>query len=143
MYSLFSSKSDQDAKPDVDCATMSSKEVTSLENIKQDIGEEIIPKVQDEDGDVPEAKEEDDEMKEEEEVESAPTEAETPAGKDAEIQEVTGKEEHLAGSISTDVKAEDTPATEEAEDGLGNRFVMFFLVNWILTQCLPFYLLKY
>ncbi|XP_037612562.1 uncharacterized protein LOC119480434 [Sebastes umbrosus] len=104
-----SSKSDQDAQPDVECTTSSSKEVTSSEDIKQDIAEEMILKGQDEDGDVPKAKE-DNEMKEE--AENAPTEAEEiQAGKDTEIQEVTGEEEH-------DVKADEIPVTER--DGLGN-----------------------
>ncbi|XP_049420928.1 uncharacterized protein LOC125881692 [Epinephelus fuscoguttatus] len=116
-----SSKSDQDAQPDRECTTTSWKEVTSLESIKQDVGEEIMPKGQDKDGDVPKAKE-DDERKEE--VESAPAEAETQAGKDVEVQEVTGEEEQPAGSTSTDEKAEEIPVTEKedsaAEDGLGN-----------------------
>ncbi|XP_044031756.1 uncharacterized protein LOC122866329 [Siniperca chuatsi] len=107
-----SSKSDQDTKPDLECTTMRSKEVTSLENIKQDIMEEMMLKGQDKDGDVPQAKE-DDEMKEE--AENAPTEAETQAGKDAEIQEGTGKEEQLAGGTSTDVKADKIPVTEKED----------------------------
>lgn len=126
MYSLSSSKSDQDPKPDLESATTNMKEVTLLENIKKDIVEEMMPKGQGEDGDVPEAKEAD-EMKAE--AEDAPTEAETQAGKDAESQEVTGKEEQLVGIISTDVKADEIPVTEKedsAEDGLGNRFVMMF-----------------
>lgn len=93
-----------------------------MENIKQDAGEEMMLKGQDKDGDVPEVKEYD-EMKEG----NAPAEAEAQAGKDAEIQEVTGEEEQLAGSTSTDVKADVLPVTEKedsAEDGLGNRFVM-------------------
>ncbi|XP_008289019.1 enolase-phosphatase E1-like isoform X2 [Stegastes partitus] len=122
-----SSKSDQDAKPDPECTTTSSKEVTSSEKIKQDVGEEIMLKVQG--GDVPKVKE-DDGIKEEEEEEKAaaeesnPTEAETQPGKDAEIQEVTEKEEQLTGRESTHVKADAVPATteeeEEEEDGLGN-----------------------
>ncbi|XP_028425584.1 uncharacterized protein LOC114549467 [Perca flavescens] len=115
-----SSKSDQDAQPDLGCTAPSSKEVTSLESIKQDIGEEMMPKGQEKDRDVPKAKE-DDEIKKE--AEKAPTEAETQAGKDSEIQEVTGKKEQLAGNTSTDVKADEIPVTERkdsAEDGLVN-----------------------
>ncbi|XP_070784647.1 uncharacterized protein [Enoplosus armatus] len=115
-----SSNFDHDAKQDLECTTTRSKEVTSLENIKQDIGEEIMLKGQDEDEDVPKAKE-DDELKED--GESAPTEVKTQAGNDAEIQEVAGKEEQLAGSTSTDVQADEIPVTKKedpAEDGLGN-----------------------
>ncbi|XP_073344265.1 uncharacterized protein [Pagrus major] len=112
-----SSKSDQDAKPDPECATTSSKELTSLENNKQDIGEETMPKGEEKDGDVPKA-EENDELKEE--AENAPTE--TQAGKDAELQEVTEEEEQPASS-SSGVKPEEISVTEKghsAEDGLGN-----------------------
>lgn len=126
MYYLSSSKSVQDAEPAVECAATSSKEVTSSENIKQDIGEEMMLKGQDKDGDVPEVKEDDD-MKEE--AETASAEAEAQAGKNAEIQEVTGEEEQLAVSTSADVKADELPVTEKddsAEVGLGNRFVMIF-----------------
>ncbi|XP_032359531.1 uncharacterized protein LOC116672062 [Etheostoma spectabile] len=115
-----SSKLDQDAQPDLGCTATSSKEVTSLENIKQDIGEEMMPKGQEKDQDVPKAKENDEIKKE---AEKNPTEAETQAGKDSEIQEVTGKEEQLAGSTSTEGKADGIPVTEKddsAEDGLGN-----------------------
>uniref|UniRef100_A0A8P4K4Q7 OTU deubiquitinase with linear linkage specificity a n=2 Tax=Dicentrarchus labrax TaxID=13489 RepID=A0A8P4K4Q7_DICLA len=108
-----SSKSNQDAKPDLECATMSSKEVTSSESI---IGEKR--KDHDKDGDVPVAKE-DEEIKEE--VENTPAEAETEAG-NAEIPELTGKEE-LSGSTSTGVTADEISVTENedsAEDGLGN-----------------------
>lgn len=59
---------------------MSSKEVTALENNKQDTGEETMLKGEDKDGDVPKAKENDEMMKEE--AENAPTE--TQAWKDAE-----------------------------------------------------------
>ncbi|XP_070708643.1 uncharacterized protein [Pempheris klunzingeri] len=111
-----SSKPDEDAKPDLERAT--TKDVTSLEDTKQDIGEETTTKAQEEDGDVPEVKEDD-----KVEAESAPTEAETEAGKDAGIQEVTGKEEQPSGSSSTDVKADEAPVTERedcAEGGLTN-----------------------
>ncbi|XP_071340996.1 histone acetyltransferase KAT6B-like [Trachinotus anak] len=114
------SKSDQNAKPDSECSATSSKEVTSLDTIKQDIGEEMMLKEQEKDGDVPKAKE-DDVMKEE--AESAPSETETQAGNDPEIQEVTGKEEQPAGSSATDVKVEVAPVPEKedsAEDDLGN-----------------------
>ncbi|XP_019127202.2 histone-lysine N-methyltransferase SETD1A [Larimichthys crocea] len=115
-----SSKPDQDAKPDLECATPSSKEVTSSENIKQVIREETMQKGQDED--VPRA-EENNETRQE--VEIAPEEVETPkeAEKDAEIQELAGKEEQLAGSSSTDVEADGlclTKKEDSAEDGLGN-----------------------
>lgn len=115
-------KTDQDPKPDPECATTSSKEVTSSERIKQDAGEEVMLKVQD--GDVPEVKEDDgikeEEIKEEEEEESAPTEEETQAGKDAEIQEETGKEEEQqAEKEATEVKVDVLPATEKGES-LGN-----------------------
>ncbi|XP_042366233.1 uncharacterized protein LOC121960537 [Plectropomus leopardus] len=115
-----SSKSDQDAQPDLERKTASSNEVTSLENIRQDVGAEMMLKGQDKDEDVPEVTEVDERKKE---VENAPAEVETHAGKDAEVQEVTGEEEQLAGSKSADVKAEETPATvkeESAEDGLSN-----------------------
>ncbi|XP_022622751.1 uncharacterized protein LOC111237798 [Seriola dumerili] len=113
-----SSKFDQNAKPDSECSATSQKEVTSLENTKQDIGEEMMPKVQDKD--VPKAKE-DDVMNSE--AGNAPSGTETQAGNDAEIQEVTEKEEQLAGSTATDVKVEVLPVTEKedsAEDDLGN-----------------------
>lgn len=110
-----SSKSDHDAKQDPECATTRLKEVTSLENTKQDIGEEIILKGQDKDGDVPKAKQ-GDEMKEE--GENASTDAQ--AGKDAEIQEVTGREEEPAGSPSADVKADVTEKEDSAQGGLRN-----------------------
>ncbi|XP_035507817.1 uncharacterized protein LOC118320791 [Morone saxatilis] len=112
-----SSKSNQDAKPDLECATTSSKEVTSSESIKQDVGEER--KDHEKDGDVPVAKE-GEEIKEE--VEISPLEAETEAGNDAEVPELTGKEEQ-AGSTSTGVTADEISVTENedfAEDGLGN-----------------------
>ncbi|XP_039983216.1 uncharacterized protein LOC120790033 [Xiphias gladius] len=112
-----SSNSSQNAKPDSQCSATSSKEVTSSENIEQDIGKEIMLKMHDKDGDVPKAKE-DDVMKEE--AENALTETNT---QDAEIQEVTGKEEQLAGSTATDVNVEVVTVTEKedsAEDDLGN-----------------------
>uniref|UniRef100_A0A8C9ZHN9 Uncharacterized protein n=1 Tax=Sander lucioperca TaxID=283035 RepID=A0A8C9ZHN9_SANLU len=115
-----SSKSDQDAQPDFGCTATSSKEVTSLENIEQVIGEEMMPKGQEKDRDVPNAKDDDEIRKE---AEKAPTEAEALAGKDSEIQEVTGKKEQLARSTSTDVKADEIPVTEKedsVEDGLGS-----------------------
>ncbi|KAI3355364.1 hypothetical protein L3Q82_018208 [Scortum barcoo] len=111
-----SSKSVQDVKPDIERAATSSKEVTSSENIKQDIGEEMMAKGQDEDRDVPEAEEEADVVKEE--AESAPAEAEARAGKDAELQEVTGEEEQLAESTPAGVKANEPPVVEK--EGLGN-----------------------
>ncbi|KAK9527604.1 hypothetical protein VZT92_014152 [Zoarces viviparus] len=107
-----SSKSDQDAEPDVERSTTSSKEVTSLENTKQEIKEEMMVKGQDTEEDVP--KFEEDEMKEEAEVET---------GKDAEVQEVTGKEEEPAASSSPDVNAGEKPVIKEeesAEEGTGN-----------------------
>lgn len=100
-----------------------------MENIKQDIGEEMMLKGQDKDGDVPKT-EENDEM--EEEVKNAPTEARSQAGRDAEIQEVTGKEEQLAGNSSTGVEADEISVPEKeasAEDGPGNRFVLNCLVE--------------
>ncbi|TKS87591.1 Ubiquitin thioesterase otulin [Collichthys lucidus] len=114
----------QDAKPDLECATPSSKEVTSSENIKRVIREETMQKEQDED--VPRA-EENNETKQE--VEIAPEEVEIPkeAEKGAEIQEVAGKEEQLAGSSFTGVEADGlclTKKEDSAEDGLSNRFVM-------------------
>nr|XP_020509464.1 ubiquitin thioesterase otulin [Labrus bergylta] len=107
--SSTSSKSDKDASPDPDSVTSSSKEVPTVENMKQ---EEMILKERDEggDGDVPDVKEKD-EMKEE---------VETRAGKDAEGQEVTGVKEQLTGSTSTDIKADEVPVKEESEDDLGN-----------------------
>ncbi|XP_070841938.1 nucleolar and coiled-body phosphoprotein 1 [Chaetodon trifascialis] len=115
-----SSKSDQDAKPSPECAATSSKEVTSSESAKQDIGEEVMLKGQDKDGDVPKAEER---SETEEEAGSVPTEAEAQAGKDGEIQEVTGDEEQLTGSSSAGLKADETSVTEKkgsAEDGRGN-----------------------
>lgn len=111
-----SSKSGQDTQPDAECQTPSPKEVTSLENIRQDIGEGMMPKEQDKEEGDPKVE---DEIEEEEE--SAHSEGE--AGKDAEVQEVTGKEEQLAGSMPNDVKADEIPVTEEEdsdEDDLGN-----------------------
>ncbi|XP_036934633.1 uncharacterized protein LOC119008435 isoform X2 [Acanthopagrus latus] len=114
-----SESSDQDAKPDPECATTSSKEVTALENNKQDIGEETMLKGEDKDGDVPKGKEKDEMM---EEVENAPTE--TQAGKDAELQEATeGEVEEPPASSSSGVKPEETSVAEKgqfAEDGLGS-----------------------
>ncbi|XP_023128327.3 caldesmon [Amphiprion ocellaris] len=111
-------KSDQDPKPDPECATTSSKEVTSSEKIKQDAGEEVMLKVQD--GDVPKVKEDDGIKEEEEEEESTLTEAETQAGRDAEVQEETGKEEEQqAEKEATEIKADVVPATEK-EESLGN-----------------------
>ncbi|XP_031705881.1 altered inheritance of mitochondria protein 21 isoform X2 [Anarrhichthys ocellatus] len=107
-----SSKTDQDAEPDVECSTTSSKEVTSLENTKQEIEEEMMVKGQDTEEDVP--KVEEDEIKEEAEAET---------GKDAEIREVTGKEEQPAVSSSPDVNAGEKPVRKEedsAEEGTGN-----------------------
>ncbi|XP_029314135.1 eukaryotic translation initiation factor 5B [Cottoperca gobio] len=116
-----SSKSGQDAQPDLQCS--SSKEVTSSEDIKQDIGEETKLKGQDKNGDVPKAKEEDEmkeEAEEEEDEEDAPTEAETQAVKDAKTQEVAGEEEQLTGSTSTDDEKPVTEREDSSEDGLGN-----------------------
>lgn len=102
---------------------MSSKEVTALENNKQDTGEETMLKGEDKDGDVPKAKENDEMMKEE--AENAPTE--TQAWKDAERHEATEEEEEEPPtSSSSGVKPEDTSVAEKgqsAEDGLGSRFV--------------------
>ncbi|XP_059183115.1 uncharacterized protein LOC131962167 isoform X2 [Centropristis striata] len=109
-----SSKSDKDAQPELEGITTSSKEVTSSEIIKQDIGEEITLKGQDKDGNVPKTKEED-ELKEEE-AENAP-------GRDEEVQEESGKEEQPAGgtTTTTDVKADEMLEKEDAvEDGLQN-----------------------
>lgn len=131
---LSSSNSSQNAKPDSQCSATSSKEVTSSENIEQDIGKEIMLKMHDKDGDVPKAKE-DDVMKEE--AENALTETNT---QDAEIQEVTGKEEQLAGSTATDVNVEVVTVTEKedsAEDDLGNRFVKIIfgcIIVWNLIS---------
>nr|XP_020475408.1 ubiquitin thioesterase otulin [Monopterus albus]XP_020475409.1 ubiquitin thioesterase otulin [Monopterus albus]XP_020475410.1 ubiquitin thioesterase otulin [Monopterus albus] len=87
-------KSDQDAKLDSGCTSVSVKALASLENIKHDTG-----KVLDQDGDVSIVKEEDVMQKEE---------AETKPGKDAETQE------------GTNVKAEVMEAELSAEDDLGN-----------------------
>ncbi|XP_040921290.1 uncharacterized protein LOC121200215 [Toxotes jaculatrix] len=112
-----SAKSNQNAKPDPECSAPSSKEVTSLESIKQDVGEEMMDKVHNKDGDVPKAKE-DDVMREK--TENSPSETKTQAEKDAEIQEVTGKEEQVAGSTATDVKVEVVPREDPTEDDLGD-----------------------
>ena len=116
---LSSSRSNKNAKPD-------SQEVSSLESIEQDIGEEMMVKMRDKDGNAPKVAA-DDMMKEEAENASAETETQ-----DAEIQEVTGKEEPLAGSTAADVKVEVEHVTEKensAEDDLANRFVnILFLV---------------
>ncbi|XP_068438099.1 uncharacterized protein [Clinocottus analis] len=107
-----SSKSDQDAEPDVERATISSKEVTSLENSKQEIVEEMMVKGQEEE-DVPKVEDEEIRQQEEEEEE---------AGEDAEILEVTGKEPP-AVSVSPDVNAGEMPVRKEddsSEDGMGN-----------------------
>ncbi|XP_034415464.1 nucleolin 2-like [Cyclopterus lumpus] len=111
-----SSKSDREAEPDVECATMSSKEVTSLEDIKQEIEEELMVEGQVKEEDVPKVEEE---IKEE----AAEEEADTETGKDAEIQEVTGKEEQPAVSVSPDVNAAEASARKEEDssgDGMGN-----------------------
>ncbi|XP_022051963.2 retinitis pigmentosa 1-like 1 protein [Acanthochromis polyacanthus] len=105
-------KSDQDPEPDPECATTSSKEVTSSEKLKQDAGKEVMLKVQE--GHVPKVKEDEGIEEEEEEEESAPSEA----GKDAEIQEEIGKEEEQqAENEATEIKV--LPATEK-EESLGN-----------------------
>ena len=104
------------------------KDVSSLENEKQDTGEETMLEEQDKDEEVVKMK--DGEVMEEEEEEKVVVEenapSETQAGKDSEVQEVTGKEEQPAGSTAVDVKveAEKVPEKEESdEDHLQNRFV--------------------
>uniref|UniRef100_UPI003AACD07E uncharacterized protein n=1 Tax=Centroberyx gerrardi TaxID=166262 RepID=UPI003AACD07E len=112
-----SSKSYQDAKPDVQFTTV--KEVTSLENLVQDAGEETALEAKEEEGDVPKA-EENEEM--EEEAKSASAEAVTTTGEDAEVQHLTGEEQPV-GSASADVEGEVPPITEQeglAEDGIEN-----------------------
>lgn len=122
--SLCSSKSDQDAKTDRPCATTSLDEVTSSENMKQDVGEEMMRKGQDKDGDAPKAKEQ---GETEEEAMNAPTETSGLAGRD-----VTEEEERLAGNRSAGVEADGEEAS--AEEGPGSRSVTVVTENWI--QCL-------
>ncbi|XP_035467661.1 uncharacterized protein LOC118287047 isoform X2 [Scophthalmus maximus] len=113
-----SPKSDQNAKPHSECSATSLKE--AKENIKQDIGEEMMVKVQNKDVDVPKVEEED---VMEEEAKSASSETETSAGKDAEMQELTGKEEQLTWSTAADVTVELEPVTvkeNSADTHLGN-----------------------
>lgn len=98
-----------------------------MENTEQDTGEEKVLKEHVKDGDVLKTPE-NGELEEEEEVvvKNAPAEIRSQAGKDAEVKEVTGKEEQLAGSSSTGVKAGEVSLPEKkasAEDGLGNRLV--------------------
>lgn len=115
--SLRSSKSDQDAKTNLPCATTRLDGVTSSENMKQDVGEEMTQKGQD-DGDAPEAKEQDET---EEEAMNAPTETSSLARRDADIQEVTEEEEQLVGNPSADEEE------ASAEEGPGSRLVTAFL----------------
>lgn len=96
-----------------------------MENTEQDTGEEKVLKGQVKDGDALKTPE-NGELEEEVVVKNAPAEARSPTGKDAEVKEVTGKEEQLAGSSSTGVKAGEVSLPEKeasAEDGLGNRLV--------------------
>lgn len=117
--SLTRSKIDQSTTPDAKCSASSQEE----ENIKQDIKEELVPKVQDEDRDVSKVKEED---VMNEEAEDAPSQAQAQAqaaNHDAEIQEVAEAEEQLEVSAATDVTdvtAEVAPVTEKE---LGDRSV--------------------
>lgn len=116
--SLTRSKIDQSTTPDAKCSASSQEE----ENIKQDIKEEVVPKVQDEERDVSKLKEED---VMNEEAEDAPSQAQAQAqaqaaNHDAEIQEVAEAEEQLEGSAAKDVTAEVAPVTERE---LGDRSV--------------------
>lgn len=120
--SLCSSKCDQDAKTNLPCATTSLDEVTSSDNIKQDVGEESMQRRQDKDGDAPKAEEQEET---EEEAISAPTETSDPAGKGADIQEVTEEEEQLVGNSSAGVEAGEEEAS--AAEGPGSRSVTVFL----------------
>lgn len=112
---LSSLKCSQDAKPDPECAAPGLKEVTSLENVKQDAGKETALKVHDKDGDVSKASE-DDVMKKEE-ANNTPSEAEIQDGLGQD-----GKDEQVVGN--GDIKAEVVHVMEEEdEDDLGNRCV--------------------
>ncbi|CAB1448663.1 unnamed protein product [Pleuronectes platessa] len=114
-------KSDQSVQPESECSDTNLKDVSSLENDRQDTGEETKLEEQDEDEDV--AKMKDDEVKEEEEEkkeveveENAPSE--TQAVKDSQMQEVTGKEEQPEGSTAADVQVEveTVPEKEESDE---------------------------
>ncbi|XP_074549902.1 uncharacterized protein LOC141807662 [Halichoeres trimaculatus] len=103
-----SSKSDQDAKPDLHL-----KEVTTLERAQQEIAEDINLKEKGKDEEAPDVKEEE-EMKEE---------ADALVKKETEVQEVAEEEEQLTESLSADGKEEETMRQEKeesSEDGLGN-----------------------
>lgn len=127
-------KCSQDAKPDPERAAPSLEEVTSLENVKQDAGEETVLKVHNKDGDVSKASE-DDVMKKEE-ANNTPSEAEIQdgLGKD-------GKDEQVIGN--GDVKAEvvHVMEKEDAED-LGNRCVKIMCVSFSTSHimCCSYYL---
>jgi len=153
--SLPSSKSDQDAEPEVECAIMILKEVTSLEDIKQEIEEQMVVKGQDkereeeeDEEEVPkiegEHEEEEEEEEEEiEEIEEIAEEADAETVKDAENQEVPGKGQQLAVGVAPYVNAPETLARKEedsSEDGVGNRLVVIILwflyrVNITLIYC--------
>lgn len=126
-------KGSQDAKPDPECAAPSLKEVTSLENVKQDAGEETVLKVHDKDGDVSKASE-DDVMKEEA-ANNAHSEAEIrdECGKD-------GKDERVVGN--GDIKAEvvHVMEKEDSEDDVGNRCGTIICVCQHHTSCVAHFI---
>ncbi|XP_034428755.1 ubiquitin thioesterase otulin isoform X1 [Hippoglossus hippoglossus] len=109
----------QSVKPDSECLDTTLKDVSSLENNKQDTGEETMLEEQNKVEDVAKMKE--DEVMEEEEEEKVVEEnasSETQAAKDSEMQEITGKEEQPAGSTAADVmvEVETVPEKEESDE---------------------------
>ncbi|XP_058495642.1 uncharacterized protein LOC131466443 isoform X1 [Solea solea] len=114
-----STKPDQRAEPDPEELATSLKEITSLENIRQDVGEEMLLKKQDGAGDAPKEEEKEDVMEVAVEENTA-SETVALVAKDAETQEVTWKEEQLDESTATDVRVEVVSVTEK-EDSTGTH----------------------
>ncbi|KAM4606209.1 uncharacterized protein ACJ7VT_016467 [Polymixia lowei] len=112
-----SSNSHPDTEPDLEGTTIGLKEVTSLENLGEDIEEDIVVETKEEDRDVPKAQEDEEA---EEEMESSSSEAVIKAEKEVEDLDPSGKE-NLMASTSADVDFEASPVMDQgdfAEEGI-------------------------